>query len=241
MENKDDKFKLRLGIFVAGGLAIMLAVLFYLGKQKNLFNSTFQLTTVYKDIGGLQVGNHVRFSGINIGSVELIEILNDTSVRVEMIVSSDVRKFIKKDAVASVGSEGLMGDKVINISHGTVNSEPVEKGFMIRSTEPVNTEAILATLQSTGENAEIATGELAEILYKINNGNGTLSRLIADSTIAENLDQTISNLKTGSKNLNQNMEAAKKSILFRGYFKKKEREAEKKREEAEEQNEEEKK
>jgi phospholipid/cholesterol/gamma-HCH transport system substrate-binding protein len=227
METSSEKFKLRLGIFVASGLLILFSIIFFIGKQKNLFDDTFQMKAMFKNIGGVQVGNHVRFSGINIGVIDDIAILSDTSVQITMIVENKIKKFIKKDAIASVGSEGLMGDKLINIGHGTFNSEPVTNNFIIRTSEPIETDEILASLQVTGQNAEIVSNQLAEILLRVNNGNGTLSRLIRDTTIAENLNQTIINLKSGSKNLDQNMEAAKGSILLRGYFKKKQREAEK--------------
>ncbi len=227
METASEKFKLRLGIFVATGLAIMFGIIFFIGKQKNLFDDTFQMKAMFKNIGGIQVGNHVRFSGINVGVVDDISILSDTSVQITMIVENKIKKFIKKDAIASVGSEGLMGDKLINIGHGTFNSASVSGNFIMRTSEPIETDQILSSLQVTGQNAEIISNQLAEILLRVNNGNGTLSRLIRDTTIAENLNQTIINLKSGTKNLDQNMEAAKKSILFRGYFKKKQKEADK--------------
>lgn len=227
METTTEKFKLRLGIFVAAGLAILFGIIFFIGKQKNLFDETFQVKAMFKNIGGVQVGNHVRFSGINIGVIDDISILSDTSVQITMIIENKLKKFIKKDAIASVGSEGLMGDKLINIGHGNSNTESINNNYTLRTSEPVETDDILASLQVTGQNAEVISTQLSEILLRVNNGNGTLSRLIRDTTIAENLNQTIINLKSGTKNLDQNMEAAKGSILLRGYFKKKQREADK--------------
>ena len=88
-------------------------------------------------------------------------------------------------------------------------------------------DAIMASLQVTADNAAIISGQLAEIMIHINSGNGTLGRLIKDSTIAENLNQTVNNLKKSSKGLNENMNAAKENFLFRGYYKRKEKAAEK--------------
>ena len=107
-----------------------------------------------------------------------------------------------------------------------------KEGQQIGSKEPVETDAIMASLEVTAGNAEIISHQLAEIMFNINNGNGTLGRLIMDSTIAHNVDQTMQNLEKSSKGLNENMNAAKENFLLRGYFKKKTKAAEKAKEEA---------
>ena len=70
MNTHTQRFKVRLGLFVAGGLAIFILVIFIIGRQKNLFNPVFKLTSQFYNISGLQVGNNVRFSGINVGTVD---------------------------------------------------------------------------------------------------------------------------------------------------------------------------
>jgi phospholipid/cholesterol/gamma-HCH transport system substrate-binding protein len=125
----------------------------------------------------------------------------------------------------------LIGDKLLVITQGSPESPLVKEGQEIASSEPVEMDAIMESLAVTAVNAEIITGQLAEIMIKVNSGNGTLGRLIQDSVIAENLSQTIINLKTSSKGLDENMEAAKHNFLLKGYFNKKEKarlEAEKK-------------
>ena len=225
--------KLRLGIFVTAGLIILVGIIFYIGRDKNLFNSTFKANAVFKDIAGLEVGNHVRFSGINVGVVDGIQILTDTSVLVLLLVQNDVRDFIKKDSYVTIGSDGLMGDKNLVISQGAIDGEPVQNGHIFLTKEPVDMNEMIGSLKNTGENAEIITSELAEILFKINNGDGTLARLIADTSFADNLSATMYNLKEGSEKLDENMEAAQKSFLLRGFFKKKKKAQEKQKEEAE--------
>lgn len=234
MNTQTEKFKIRLGLFVATGLAIFTIAIFLIGKQKNLFNPVFKVSTYYKSVSGLKVGNNVRFSGINVGTVDNIEIVNDTSVRVDMLLQENIQKFIRSDCKATIGSEGIIGDRILTISQGSSNNPEIKDGQVMMSVEPLETDAIFSSLKVTVDNAEVATGQLSEILYKINNGNGTLGRLIQDTVIAENLDKTIENLKKGSKGLNENMEAAKHNFLLKGYFKKKEKEAEKKKEEVEE-------
>jgi phospholipid/cholesterol/gamma-HCH transport system substrate-binding protein len=232
MEPHSQKYKVRLGLFVAGGLAIFVLAIFIIGKQKNLFNPVFKLTTTFYNVSGLQVGNNIRFSGINVGTVDNIRIINDSTVRVDMLIRKEVHQFIKTDCEVAIGSEGLIGDKLITITQGSQDAKLAKEGQELASTEPVETDAIMASLQVTAYNAEIITQQLAEIMVKVNTGNGTLGRLIQDSTIAENLNQTIVNLKTSSKGLDENMKAAKHSILFKGYFKKKAKAAEEKKENA---------
>lgn len=234
MDTHNPKFKVRLGIFIITGIALFVLGIFIIGKQKNLFDPVFGLTATFHNVSGLQVGNTVRFSGINVGTVDNIAIINDSTVKVDMLIKKDVQKFIKTDSNAGIGSEGIIGDKVIVLSQGKDGSTVVKSGQVIASSEPVETDAIMASLQVTSDNAAVASGEISDILTKINRGEGTLGRLIQDKKMASNIDQTLENLKSSSKGLNENMEAAKHNFLLRGYFKKKEKEAAKKKEEAKE-------
>lgn len=225
MDTHTPKFKIRLGLFIAGGMALFLFTIFIIGRQKNLFNPVFRLTTTFYSISGLQVGNNIRFSGITVGTVDNINIINDSTVRVDMLIKKDVQQFIKADCEAAIGSEGIIGDRVLIISQGSRNAPIVKDGQQLVSNEPVETDAIMASLQVSAGNAEIITEQLAEIMVNINNGNGTLGRLIHDSTIAENINQTIVNLKKSTKGLDENMEAAKHNFLLKGYFNKKDKAA----------------
>ncbi len=225
METHTQKFKVRLGLFIAGGLALFVLAIFIIGKQKNLFNPVFKLTATFYNVSGLQVGNNIRFSGINVGTVDNITIINDSTVRVDMLVKKDVKQFIKSDSEVAIGSEGLIGDRLLIITQGSTDSPLAKEGQELPSTEPVETDAIMASLEVTAVNAEIISQQLAEIMSKINSGKGTIGRLIQDSTIAENLSQTMVNIKQSSKGLEENMEAAKHNFLLRGYFTKKEKAA----------------
>jgi phospholipid/cholesterol/gamma-HCH transport system substrate-binding protein len=231
MQTHTDKFKIRLGLFVAGGLALFVIIIFIIGKQKNMFNPVYSLSSTFYNVSGLQVGNNIRFSGINIGTVDNINIINDSTVRVDMSIKKEVQNFIKTDSEVAIGSEGLIGDRLLIITQGSANASLASEGQQLSSIEPIETDAIMASLQITASNAEIISQQLAEIMLKINGGNGTLGKLIQDTTIAENLNQTIVNLKKSSKGLGENMEAVKHNFLFRGYFKKKEKAAEQKAEE----------
>lgn len=225
METHSSQFKVRLGLFVFVGFIIFALAIFLIGRQKNLFNPTFRISTAFSNVSGMQVGNNIRFSGINVGTVDDITIINDSTVKVEMVIQQSVQPFIKMDSRATIGSEGVIGDRILVITQGNSTTPPVKEGQMLASVEPVEMDAIIQSLGVTALNAEIITDELAEIMVNINAGQGTLGMLIQDTTIAENINTTIINLKKSSKGLDQNMEAAKNNFLLRGYFKKKEREA----------------
>ncbi|MFL5764088.1 MAG: MlaD family protein [Bacteroidia bacterium] len=223
METYNSTFKARLGLFVMIAAALFIAGIFYIGRQKHLFNPVFSLNSTFRNISGLQIGNNVRFSGINVGTVENISIINDTTVMVSVIIDKKVQQFIKKTCYMTIGSEGLIGDKILSITQGAPSAEAVTDGQYLSSIEPVETDAIMSSLKVTGENAEVISYELADILDQVNNGNGTLARLIHDSTIAGNINQTIVNLRKSTRGLDENMEAAKHNFLLRGYYKNKER------------------
>ena len=241
MDTHTQKFKVRLGLFIAGGVLLFVIAIFLIGREQNLFNPVFKITTLFYNVSGLQVGNNVRFSGINVGTVNNIVIINDSTVRVDMLVRKNVQQFIKSDSEAGIGSEGIIGDRVLILTQGSNEAPIVKDGQQIVSTEPVETDAIMKSLMSTAINAEIITNQLAEIMININSGEGTLGRLIQDSTIAENINQTIVNLKRSSRGLDQNMEAVKHNFLLKGFFNKKAREAEQKKKDAEDQKADEKK
>jgi phospholipid/cholesterol/gamma-HCH transport system substrate-binding protein len=233
MDTHTPKFKVRLGLFVAGGIGLFVLAIFFIGKQKNLFNPVYKLTAMFYNVSGLQVGNNVRFTGINVGTVDNIVIINDSTVRVDMLIKKDVMQFIKSDCEVAIGSEGLIGDRILIITQGSAGAAVASDGQELASAEPVETDAIIASLQVTAANAEVITQQLAEIMYKVNSGQGTLGRLIQDSTIADNFNQTMVNLKQSSQGLEENMEAAKDNFLLKGHFNKKKREAERKKREAE--------
>ncbi|MHB1147164.1 MAG: MlaD family protein [Lutibacter sp.] len=232
MNTHSTKFKVRLGLFVAAGFVIFAIAVFLIGRQKNLFNPVFSLSTTFYNVSGLQVGNNIRFSGINVGTVDNIKIINDSTVLVNMLVQKDVQKFIKTDGMVLIGSEGIIGDRVLVITQGSAETESVKSGQFLASVEPIETDAIMESLDATAQNAEVISGQIIVLLDDINNGKGTLGMLIRDSTMATSLNKTMGNLQKSSKGLNENMEAAKSNFLLRGYFRKKEKAAEKKKEEA---------
>ncbi|OIV39911.1 MlaD family protein [Flavobacterium johnsoniae] len=235
---KQSGYTWKLGMFVTVGLLLFIMAIYFIGKQKNLFGSTFHITSKFKTVSGLEVGNNVRFSGINIGTVEEIRLINDSSVVVSMVIKDEVREFIKTDARASIGSDGLMGDKVLTITPGVKSTKVIEDNGAIASINGIEMNDIMKSVKKSVDNVGVISEELAIFSHSMNNGNGALARLVRDDKMANSVSNTLSNLETGTKGFSDNMEAAKSNFLFRGYFKKKEKEKEKKQEEIKEKKEE---
>ena len=221
-----------LGIFILAGIGIFAAGLYYLGRQRNLFGVNIHLTSVFKNVNGLQVGNNVRFSGINVGTVDEIDIITDTSVLVTMIIDASVQKFIKVDAAAIIGNEGLMGNKVINIISGTQGGETIADNAKIRTVVPIDVDGILLSVKHTAEHAERISGDLEHITHSISSGHGMLGKIMFDKQFASNLDATLFNVRNSSGHLDDVIvsskdliEATKHSMFFRRYFRNKDKDA----------------
>lgn len=213
MDNYSPTFKARLGLFIAVGLAIFVIAIFFIGKQQNLFNPVFKVTANFRNVSGLQVGNNVRFSGINVGIVDNISIINDTTVQVDMLIRKNVQEFIKSDSHATIGSSGIIGDRILTIAQGSNSAAIVKDGEHLTADEPLETDAIMESLNTTAGNVEIITKELAEVMLNINSGKGMLGQLIVDSVIAGNVSQTIANFMKSSEGLDETIEVTKENVF----------------------------
>lgn len=218
---KHNEHTMRLGIFVSIGLALFIIGIYFIGDKQQLFNKTFQISGVFKDVSGLQVGNNVRFSGINIGVIESIEIVSDSAVKVNFNIDDKARKYIKKDAKITIGSDGLMGNKVAIIIPGAKSKLEIQNNDIIVAAVPVSMDEILYNLKVTSSNAAYITNDLGAVMNNIRNGKGTIGKLFMDTLFAKNIDQTLLNIRQGTGGFKKNMDAASHNILLRGFFKKK--------------------
>ena len=192
---KTTSEKIRLGLFVIIGLSFFVVAIYFIGSKQQMFGKTDHLSAVFNNVGGLQLGNNVRFSGINIGSVREIKIINDTTINVDMQIEKSYFQYIKKDAIASIGSDGLVGSVIINIIPGKGIEANVVAGDFIKSVNRIRTDDMMSTLNITNQNAARLTADLLKITNDIYNGNGTISVLLKDATMANNLKESMYNLK----------------------------------------------
>lgn len=224
--------KIKIGLFTLAGLIILLLGIFLIGNQKSYFSSTFHVHGIFKNVNGLMVGNNVRFAGINVGVVEGINIVNDSSVRVDLDLNNSVKKFVKTDCKLSIGSDGLMGDKLVIITPGGISdsSKEVTEGNQLTAVNPVDVDKVIAKLTKVADNAESLTSGLSSIVSKINSGKGSIGRLLNNDAVARNLEGTISKARQTVKTvhattatLNEDLKAAQSNFLLRGFFKKKQK------------------
>lgn len=222
--------KTKIGIFTIVGLLILLSGILVIGARKNMFTQTFLVYGDFKNVAGLQIGNIVRFSGIDAGTVSAITIRDDSTVRVTLKVKEKIHKFLKDDAVAAIGSDGLMGDKLINISPGVIGAKIIADGGQIRTANPQEFDKIINKISRVADNAEAITDALASIALQINSGKGTIGRLIYSDTLEKGLENTVRSVHETVKNANkgvegfqQNMDAMKHNFLLKGFYKKKAR------------------
>ena len=197
--NQATNYKWKLGMFIIVGLVLFVVGIYYIGKNKNMFGSTFGLNTKFRNVSGLKVGNNVRFSGINIGTVDRIEFLSDSAVAVHLIIKEEVQQYLKTDAIASIGSDGLMGDKVLTISLGTSSNQILKDNASIASVKAVEMEDIMKSVKMSVDNAVIITDQLALFSVKFNNKDGALAKLMTDADFANSLKKTLTNLESSTQ------------------------------------------
>ena len=195
--------KIKLGIFVIVGTLLLVVAAYLIGNRQNMFGSTFTIHAVFGNVSGLQKGNNVRYSGINVGTVKRIQMVNDTTIAVSMMLQENIISHVKRDAIATIGSDGLVGSMIVNIVPGNGQAPPVSSGDTIVSYSRIGADDMLSTLNKTNENAALLTSDLLQITDALKQGRGTLGKLLNDTGMAHDLEQTINNLKIASSNANQ--------------------------------------
>ncbi len=193
----------KLGVFVILGALLILVMAYLIGSEQNVFRPTFQITAVFSNVNGLQKGNNVRYSGIDVGTVKDIVMERDTSIRVYMQIQEDMLAHIKDNAVAVVGSDGLVGSMLVNILPGQGTGTLVKDGDEIATYTRISTQDMLTTLNVTNENASLLTADLLEVTHALRNGSGVLSQLLYDTVMAGDLRQGFHNLKVSTARTEQ--------------------------------------
>jgi phospholipid/cholesterol/gamma-HCH transport system substrate-binding protein len=197
--SKEMTRNIRLGFFVVAGLLLLISSLYMIGSKRNLFNSTIKVNVTFHNVNGLIEGNNVRFNGIDVGTVSKIQIASDTILHVELVIDKNVSKFISSSSIASIGTDGLMGNKLVNITPGTGIGKPLEEGISLSSIKPIDMDETLRTLSKTNDNLQYITSDIKSIAQRISAKN-TLWSILMDSSIAKNLKQSVSNITATTQN-----------------------------------------
>ncbi len=182
------------------GIIILVAGILVLGGQQNRFSKTVRVTAVFGDVSGLKPGNNVWFSGVKIGTIKSISFKNLQDVEIAMDIESSSREYIRKDAVAEIGSESFIGNKLIVLKGGSSDVPAIEDGDVLQAAEAGGLDAMMATLQTNNENLVEITRNFGEISSRIARGEGTMGAVLTDSLMAVQIKQMISNLNQTAAN-----------------------------------------
>jgi phospholipid/cholesterol/gamma-HCH transport system substrate-binding protein len=225
----------RLGFFIIVTLAILVAGIFIIGGKQYLFSSTYQLKAQFDNVVGLDAGADVRVGGVHSGTVSSIVLPHKPGEKVTVVmnVGKSTHEIIKQDSVATIETEGLLGNQYLAISFGSAGKSDVHDGDTIASEAPLEmsdllqkTSGILDSSQQAIQNATRATANLSSISAKIDQGKGTVGALVNDKQLYNNLQQTTATMnntmvqaQAGVTDFQENMEALKHNFFVRGYFK----------------------
>lgn len=199
MDAPEVKQNLKLGAFVAGGLLLFIVAIFYVGSQNNIFNRTFSISAVFKNIEGLKEGDNVWLSGVKIGTVKDVRIIKEGHVLVTLTLKDKQNEFIRKDATAYIGSDGLVGNKIVVIRTGK-SPQIIEDNDTINSFSPPDTQELIAIAKDVGENARSITVDLKAIAAKIGKGQGIVGELLNEGPLATDFRQAVHAIKATGEN-----------------------------------------
>ncbi|HRI61545.1 MAG TPA: MlaD family protein [Saprospiraceae bacterium] len=210
---KQTADSVKLGLFVLAGLVLLILTLYYLGKNRSLFGSDLELKTHFRTVNGLVPGNNVRFSGIEVGGVQDVVFINDTTIEVTMNIDKKMKEIIRTNAMASLGTDGLIGNRVVNIVPGKGVAPFVEEGDVLLSKEEINTDEMLQTLRRTNNNVAVITEELIVTLHRINTSS-QLTQLLEDKSLSANLKASLVHLHETTEKASALMTSAGETLAL---------------------------
>jgi phospholipid/cholesterol/gamma-HCH transport system substrate-binding protein len=226
----------RLGAFIFVTLAVLAAGVFLIGSKEYLFRSTYELKAQFDNVAGLSNGADVQVGGVHSGTVLSIDLPHKPGEKVTVVMELDksTHEIIKQDSLASIETEGVLGNQYVAISFGSAGQADVKDGEMVQSLPPLimsdllkKTSGILDSSQQAINNAAMATAHLNSVSAKIDSGQGTIGALVNDKQLYDNVQQSTATLQatmiqaqTGVTDFQENMEALKHNFLLSGYFKK---------------------
>ncbi|MFL5771840.1 MAG: MlaD family protein, partial [Flavisolibacter sp.] len=200
MKTNNNKRAVTVGVFIFLGIVIFILGVLTLGGQKKTFEKKVAVKAVFNDVGGLQVGNNVWFSGVKIGTVKKMNFTPNSQVEVIMSIESKTQQYIRKDAKAKISSEGFIGNKIVVIYGGTMNSPSVQENDALAVENGLSTDDIMATFQTNNKNLNDITSDMKTISRRWVEGKGSIGKLMTDETLVNTLQATAIGLRQASSN-----------------------------------------
>ena len=198
MKTEPKKRAVTVGLFIFLGLIFLAAGILAVGNLHSTFSKKIQVTAVFDDVNGLQSGNNVWFSGVKIGTVSKLNFYGQSQVQVAIKINEKSQQYIRKDAKVKIGTDGLIGNKILIIYGGSAQSPPVEDGDALGIEKMVSTEEMMGTLQENNKNLLAITTDFKAISKKIVDGEGTVGKLLKDESLYNSLDVTLASLQRSS-------------------------------------------
>jgi phospholipid/cholesterol/gamma-HCH transport system substrate-binding protein len=199
MEEQDVKQRVKLGAFVLGGLILFLISVFFIGAASNFFSKTFVVSAIFKNVEGLKEGDKVWLTGVQIGTVKSVRIVTVGEVVVTLSLKEKQNEFIRKNATATIGSDGFIGNKIVVIAPGN-SPEVIHDDDTISAVSPADTQQLLSIAKEVGENTRSITLDIKAISTKIKQGEGVVGELLNDGAFAQDLRKTVHGLELTSAN-----------------------------------------
>jgi len=201
MKTSQYKRTVIVGMFIFFGIVILVIAVLTMGGRKNAFEKTITLNAVFNDVSGLQKGNNVWFAGIKVGTVKKVEFAGQGKIDVEMKIKTQSKDYIHRDAKVKIGSDGLIGNRLVIIYGGTVLAHAVKPGDTLQSEMPLNSAQMMNTLQESNQNLSAITSNLKSVSSKLAEGEGTLGQLFTEDSLANSLKMTANTLRYASQSV----------------------------------------
>lgn len=199
MKTQEVKNNIILGIFVLIGTVLFLIAVFFVGNNETLFQRSFVLYTRFTDAGGLQKGDNIWLTGVKVGTVSDVDIVNDSIVHVAIRIKKKYKSAVKKDVSASLGRDGVLGNRILLLKNGK-SKEPVEEEQIIASTTTDDTAELIASLKHSSENIQAITQNVLNITEGIESGKGIIGELLTNESWKHKFNAFITQMEITSQN-----------------------------------------
>ncbi len=193
-QEAEKKHEIKVGLTVVVGIAILIFAIFSVGNQQGILSDRYKLRVLMSRVNGLQTGAPVRLAGVRVGSVVAVDFardVEDQKIEVTLEIDKKVQQRIRQDSEAHIGTLGLLGDKFVGITMGTLDKPMLKSGDLLNSSDPIDLEKLLDEGVNVVNSLKKTTVDINEISDKINKGKGTLGLLVNDPRIYFNLDKIL--------------------------------------------------
>jgi phospholipid/cholesterol/gamma-HCH transport system substrate-binding protein len=205
MNESNNKRYVIVGIFVFIGLIFLIAGILIVGDLRETFEKKIEVVSLFDDVGGLQKGNNVWLSGVKIGTVSKLEFYGKSQVEVSILIDTEVKQYIPKDSKVKISSDGFIGNKILVIYGGTVDSDEIEEGDTLMVEKTFTSEDVINTLQENNKNLLAITNDFKTLSKKLVDGEGSIGKLLNDDSIYSNINAATVSLQRATEKAQQLM------------------------------------